>query len=216
MERFFDQLMSETAKARDEFSNHPKILSVQSIGMTAEKYQKFLVQLYHVVLNFCPILSIAADRLEKDQKELRENLLREIEDERGHEAWIMQDYIAVGGGPDDLLMSKPALPIEALIGSNYSVAYRTPVGVFGMRFAQELIARDFAGDALESIGAAMGRVPNEANGFQFLKSQSQIEALHVQNLAQLFDYPISHAGKEAIVRCAQINFHLFTQLIENE
>ena len=212
---FFDRLMDRTATIRHDFANQPKVLNIQSIGMSVDKYQRLLTQLYHVVLNFCPIMSIAAGNIGEDRRHLRFALWHEIEEERGHEEWVAQDYVAVGGDAAALRRSRPAMPVDALIGFNYSIAYRSPAGVLGMRFAQELIARDFAGDAVEAIAAAIGREPSEDDGFRFLMSHAVMDATHVDELAALLGHPLSAADEDAIVRTAGINYHLFSQLVED-
>jgi pyrroloquinoline quinone (PQQ) biosynthesis protein C len=212
---FFDLLMARTAKARNDFANLPKVLSIQAIGMSRDKYRGFLEQLYHLVWHFCPVLSAAAARLGDDRRSLRMAIWREIEEEQGHELWVEQDYVAAGGRADTLKQSEPAIPVQALIGYNYFVAERKPAGVFGMRFALEMIANDFAGDAVEAIAAATGLARTEATGFRFLLAHAEKDAQHVRELSVLLNDVTHPEDQRAIIAATEVNYHLFAELVDD-
>lgn len=212
---FFSILMRETEEIRRDFASLPKVLTIQSIGMSPDKYRRFIKQLYHIVWHFCPIMSHASARIGDESRSLRLALWHEIAEEQGHDEWVLGDYVAAGGDADELRGSEPAIPVQALIGYNYSVADRTPLGVFGMRFAQEMIAKDFAGDAVDAISAATGLAPDENSGFRFLLSHSTMDAAHIEELSIVLRAVSNEKDQAAIIRCAKVNYHLFAELVED-
>jgi heme oxygenase len=213
--KFYQRLLAETAQTRDDFANLPKVLSIESIGMSREKYQRFLTQLYHIVWHFCPIMSQAASRMSDDRRIFRMNLWHEIEEEKGHEEWVALDYVAAGGSLGTLKQSEPEAAVQALIGYNYFVADRMPAGVFGMRFALEMIACDFANDAVEAIAAATGLPASEKTGFRFLLSHAVMDAQHIKELSVLLDQIDRSEDERAIVAAAKVNYFQFAQLLED-
>ena len=66
-------------------------------GVTRAAYVDYLSQAYHHVRHTCPLLALAASRCDDGQAGYREALFDYIAEERGHEAWILQDIADLGG-----------------------------------------------------------------------------------------------------------------------
>ena len=96
---FFIKLIETTDSERRALENIPKVHSMINHGLTLEEYRTFLHDMYHIVWHFCPIMAAAASRCGEDFRQVRYRLYENIEGEKGHEAWVLDDIIAVGGDP---------------------------------------------------------------------------------------------------------------------
>ncbi len=89
MSDFFNLLMTSTEKERSEFQ---KIDTLQrgSIGdISLQAYQEFLVQAYHHVKHTTPLLMACGSRIPHQKEWLRNAIAEYIEEELGHQEWIL-------------------------------------------------------------------------------------------------------------------------------
>src|SRR6201997_5268556 len=81
----------------EHYATLPFIVAVRSGTVTAERYKQFLNDLYHVVWHFCPTMAAGASHCMDDYSTVRYALYEHIEDEKGHELWVLDDCRDVGG-----------------------------------------------------------------------------------------------------------------------
>ncbi|MDB5998923.1 MAG: hypothetical protein JWP52_622 [Rhizobacter sp.] len=213
MQPFFLDLVTRTDESRRAFENHPNVLSAVAHGISAERYQKLLLELYHVVWHFNPVCAAAASRLPDTFKNIRYFLYSHLEEEKGHEAWVLADLEAVGMAADRALEHEPSVNTLGLTGYNYWAADRRhPCSVLGMLYALEVIASVYGGPFSSAVKDAL--LLEGDRGISFLGSHSTMDAEHLAELRLVLNTVDDEAGQAAIIESALVNFHYFTRIIE--
>ena len=95
---FYQQLVAQTADSRDAFLSIPLVRSTIRNGASRSLYLDFLTEAYHHVKHTFPLLALAASRTSDER--YQDALVEYMEEERGHEKWILDDIRAIGGNPD--------------------------------------------------------------------------------------------------------------------
>src|SRR5688572_28868829 len=107
---FFITLVEMTDASRREIETVPKVHSMINHGLPLAEYQAMLHDLYHIVWHFCPIMAAAAARCDDRFRDVRFELYGRIEEEKGHEAWVLEDIEAVGGDVRGARENPPSAP----------------------------------------------------------------------------------------------------------
>lgn len=210
---FFIELIERSDENRRAIEGTPRVQGMMRSGLTLPEYKAFLHDLYHVVLNFCPVMQSAAPRCDASLAAVRRELEERIGEEAGHEEWVIEDVRAVGGDPDHVRATPPSPPVQAMIGFNHDAAGRGhPASVLGMLYVLEVIASVYGGKAAESIARAIGKEPTAAGGFRFLSSHATMDAHHMAQLNVLLKTITDPAAQAAVINATQVNFHQFGQL----
>src|SRR4051794_18925259 len=162
---FFAELVEETDAPRLELESLPKVRSMIHDGIDVGKYRAFLHDLYHIVWHFCPIMAAAASRCDDRFRSVRRELYERIEEENGHEEWVLDDIGAMGGDVGQALAVPPSAPVQSVIAFNYWSAERQhPCAVLGMLYQLEVISSVYGGRVAGAIAKALGREV-DAGGF---------------------------------------------------
>jgi pyrroloquinoline quinone (PQQ) biosynthesis protein C len=209
---FFITLVENSDASRRDIETSPKVQSMMHKGLTLAEYRAFLHDLYHIVWHFCPIMATAAARCDDRLRDIRYELYERIEEEKGHENWVLEDIGSVGGDVARAASMAPSAPVQAMIGFNYYAAERVhPCSVLGMLYVLEVIASVYGGKVADSIARAIGREPG-AGGFRFLSSHATMDADHMAKLNVLLKTITDPAAQAAIIDSTRVNFHQFGQL----
>ena len=182
----FQQLLRQTASARQAFIELPLIQDVLRNGASKELYLDFLGQAYHHVGSTAPLLALAAARCGPEDRLYQAALFEYIAEERGHELWILEDIHAVGSDPEQVRRSAPRFPCKVMVGHAYYVIDRvSPYGLLGMIHVLEGMAVALAGKAVsalrESIGAA------DDGGFKYLTTHGDLDVRHSEFFENLIN-----------------------------
>ena len=105
---FYDRLIAETQRERIAFTTIPLIREAVRSGASRELYLDFLIQAYHHVKHTFPLLAFAASRT-KDEA-YQDALVEYMEEERGHEKWILNDIAAMSGDAAAVRDGAPGSP----------------------------------------------------------------------------------------------------------
>lgn len=97
---FFDTLQQETADERTALFSVPVIRDALAGKASLEAYVAFLTQAYHHVRHTVPLMMACGARLPARLEWLRGAVCEYIEEEYGHERWILDDIAACGGAPN--------------------------------------------------------------------------------------------------------------------
>jgi len=209
---FFITLVENSDASRRAIESAPKVHAMIHQGLTLPEYRAFLRDLYHIVWHFCPIMATAAARCGEELREVRYELYERIEEEKGHEAWVLEDIDAMGGDVRAAHAAAPSAPVQAMIGFNYYAAERVhPCSVLGMLYVLEVIASVYGGKVADSIARATGR-DTGSGGFRFLSSHATMDADHMAKLNVLLKKIDDPAAQAAIIDSTRVNFHQFGQL----
>lgn len=210
---FFQELVLRTDGARRHFECSPAVLDVVAHGMELPRYRRFLMELYHVVWHFNPITAAAVSRMEPAQAPFRSFLYRHLHEEDGHDDWVLQDLASVGGQPQEARRHPPSVPTLGLVGFNHWQADRGhPFSVFGMLYALEVIASVYAAPFASALRERL--LLDGDRGVSFLVSHASLDTHHLRELGEVLQQVPPGAAREAVVLSADVNFHLFTALVE--
>jgi pyrroloquinoline quinone (PQQ) biosynthesis protein C len=212
---FFITLVEKTDATRREIESVPKVQSMIQHGLTMAEYRAFLHDLYHIVWHFCPVMAAAAARCDERFRHVRYELYERIAEEKGHEAWVLEDIEKVGGDARAARdMAPPTPPAQAMIGYNYYAAEHVhPCSVLGMLYTLEVISSVYGGRAADSIARALGREVADG-GFRFLSSHATMDVDHMASLNRLLKTIDDPGAQRAIVHSTQVNLHQFGQLFQ--
>jgi pyrroloquinoline quinone (PQQ) biosynthesis protein C len=202
-----EQLARETAADRDYLLAAPVIQRCLSGDVTRELYVAFLTQAYHHVRHTVPLLMAVGARLPERHDWLRDAVIHYLEEEVGHEQWILDDIETAGGDRAAAAASRPAIATEAMVAYAYdTVMRRNPVGFFGMVHVLEGTSVSLAIRAADRIQETL-QLPKHA--FTYLRSHGELDKEHVNDLAAILERFDAPEDREAVIRCAQGIFWLY-------
>jgi pyrroloquinoline quinone (PQQ) biosynthesis protein C len=146
-------------------------------------------------------------RLPDDKAWLRSEIVHYVEEEHGHEDWILNDIAAAGGDRQAAAAAPPHIETDAMVAYAYDVAQRrNPVGFFGMVFVLEGTSIALALDAAAHIQQSLS-LPDRA--FSYLRSHGKLDQEHVEHLAGILDRLDTDADRQAVTDCARAMFWLY-------
>jgi acyl-CoA synthetase (AMP-forming)/AMP-acid ligase II/pyrroloquinoline quinone (PQQ) biosynthesis protein C len=210
---FFEELKDRTAADRETLFAVPVIRECLAGRVTRDQYLAFLGQAYHHVKHTVPLLMACGARLPDTHAWLRGPIAQYIEEESGHEEWILNDIAAAGGDADAVRTSAPGSAVELLVAYVYDyVARRNPVGFFGMVHVLEGTSQALATRAAESIRGSLG-LPPEA--FTYLASHGVLDQEHAQFFAGLMDRLEARADRDAVTHVARTVFRLYGDMFRD-
>ncbi len=206
---FFITLVEMTDAARRSLEEIPKMHAMIHHGLSLAEYRAFLHDLYHIVWHFCPIMAAAASRCDDRYRDVRYELYERLEEEKGHETWVLEDIEALGGDVTSAKANPPSVPVQAMIAYNYHGAERVhPCSVLGMLYMLEVVSSVYAGRVSDSIAAAIGR-DVDRGGFKFLSSHATMDVDHLAKLNLLIKKVHEPEAQESIVNSTRVNFFQF-------
>ena len=206
---FFITLVEMTDASRRDLEMIPKVHAMIHQGLSLAEYKAFLHDLYHIVWHFCPIMATAAARCDERFRGVRYELYDRIQEEKGHEAWVLEDIEAIGGDVQSVMANPPSAPVQAMIAFNYYSAERVhPCSVLGMLYMLEVVSSVYGGRVSDSIARALGR-DVDRGGFKFLSSHATMDVDHMQELNRLVKTISDAEAQQAIVNSTRVNFYQF-------
>lgn len=209
---FFIRLIEATDQQRRQLELVPKLDRMIHKGLPKQEYISFLRDLYFIVWHFCPIMAAAAARCDDSYRQVRFYLYKNIEEEMGHDQWVLDDLRFLGVDPGDIKIQEPCAAVQAFIGYNYyNAEHVNPVGVIGMLYALEVISSVYGGRVANSIARNLSIQPGE--GFTFLQSHSSMDLDHLANLNQLIKTIEADEAQEAVINSTNVNFYLLRQVL---
>lgn len=204
---FYDRLAQLTAADRDYLLAAPAIQRCLSGDVTRDLYLAFLTQAYHHVRHTVPLLMAVGACLPERHAGLRHEILHYLEEETGHDEWILNDIESAGGDCKAAAASQPAIATDAMVAYAYDMAMRrNPVGFFGMVYVLEGTSVSMALLAADRIQQALG-LPDKA--FSYLRSHGALDQEHVHHLAGILARLDSQEDRDAVVQCARAMFWLY-------
>jgi pyrroloquinoline quinone (PQQ) biosynthesis protein C len=211
---FHIRLLEETDRSRRMLEAQQVVQDMLNGEMTKEAYVRFLMDLYHVVLHFCPIMAAAASRCPDDFKAVRYHLYHNIDEEKGHEELVLADLKTFGVERDKVVATPPSFPIQAMLAYNYHSSERIhPCCVLGMLYVLEIISSVYGGQVSASIAEGLKMPLPE--GFTFLDSHASMDLDHMANLRALLETIQDEEIQNLVIQAIQMNFYLFTEFLKH-
>jgi pyrroloquinoline quinone (PQQ) biosynthesis protein C len=207
---FMARLENETQDDRNYLLSSPIIHRTLSGDITLQDYVAFLTQAYHHVKHTVPLLMAVGSRLPEDKEWLREAVAEYIEEELGHQEWILNDIAACGFDKEAVRRSQPSAATELMVAYAYDTVNRVnPIGFFGMVHVLEGTSVTTADKAASSIKDAL-QLP--AKAFSYLRSHGALDVEHVKFFESLMDRIADPAEQQQIIHSAHMFFRLYANI----
>ncbi|WHS62707.1 iron-containing redox enzyme family protein [Pseudomonas sp. G2-4] len=207
---FFDTLQEATQEERHELFNLPIIRDALTGKVSLESYRAFLAQAYYHVRHTVPLMMACGARLPSHLEWLRQAVCEYIDEEYGHEQWVLDDIVACGGNRDAVSNGQPSLSIELMVGFLYDLIARgNPVGLFGMVNVLEGTSIALATHAAGSIREHLG-LPESA--FSYLSSHGSLDIEHMQTYRGLMNKLDDPADQAAVIHASKVVYRLYTDM----
>lgn len=213
MSPFFPRLMEQTRPARDSFLQIEQLVRGSRGEVPIGSYTAFLSQAYHHVKHTVPLLTACESRIPPDKQWLRAAIATYIEEETGHEEWILNDLAACGANPDSHRTSPPGPEVEIMVAYAYDTINRgNPIGFFGMVMVLEGTSILLATDAAEAIRKSLA-LPE--NAFTYLSSHGALDIGHMQFFESLMNRVRAPSDQQAIVHMANMMYRLYGDMFRS-
>ena len=204
---FYEDLIAATEQDRSTLLSLPLIRMGASGQITREAYIGFLTEAYHHVKHTLPLLMNCGARLPERYEWLREAVAEYIEEETGHQEWILNDIKACGADAEAVRHGKPRLPAELMVAYAYDVINRiNPVGFFGMVLVLEGTSVQIATVAAEAIKSSLGL---GANAVSYLSSHGALDVGHTDFYAGLMNKLDESQDQAMVIHCAKVFYRLY-------
>ncbi len=205
--KFMERLNAETADEREYLMSSPIISRCLAGDITLDDYVQFLTQAYHHVKHTVPLLMATGARLPEEKEWLREAVAEYIEEELGHQEWILNDIEACGFDKETVRNGKPSSATELMVAYAYDTVQRgNPVGFFGMVHVLEGTSVTTADRAADAIRSALDLPPR---AFSYLRSHGALDVEHCAFFEKLMARITDPADQESILHAARMFYRLY-------
>ena len=204
---FYARLIEHTADARMGLLGTPIIQGCLRGEVSLPSYLAFLREAYHHVRHTVPLLHACKSALPPRHDWLCGPLDEYIEEEQGHDLWILDDIRACGGDAQAVRDGPPSHATEVMVAYAYdTIARRNPLGFFGMVHVLEGTSVSLALLAADQIQKPL-QLPDAA--FSYLRSHGTLDQEHTAHFALLMDRIESPEDQADIVHAARAFYRLY-------
>ena len=204
---FYQKLLAETQSGQQYLLSAPIISRVFQGQISLDDYVAFLTQAYHHVKHTVPLLMGTGARLPESKEWLRVAIAEYIEEETGHQEWVLNDIAACGFDKEAARASKPASSTELMVAYAWDMVNRVnPLGFFGMVHVLEGTSIRIADKAADAIREKLG-LPRKA--FSYLYSHGSLDQDHVKFFEGLMDQITDPAEQAQIIHAANMFYRLY-------
>ena len=206
---FYDELLKATEAERKELLNLPLITQGAAGKISLATYVAFLTQAYHHVKHTTPLLMTCGGCLPARYEWLRTAIGEYIEEEMGHQEWVLDDIAVCGGDKEAVRLGKSSATqasqaTELMVAYAYDMIHRVnPIGFFGMVLVLEGTSTAVATQAGEKLMQSLN-LPKKA--FSYLLSHGSLDISHVSFYESLVNQ-ITDAGDQATLIHSAKNFY---------
>ncbi|HEC74571.1 MAG TPA: iron-containing redox enzyme family protein, partial [Methylophaga aminisulfidivorans] len=145
--------------------------------------------------------------LPEEKEWLRNAVAEYIEEELGHQEWILNDIEACGYDKEIVRQSQPNWHTEMMVSYAYDMVNRiNPVGFFGMVHVLEGTSITTADRAADAIQTACN-LPNKA--FSYLRSHGALDQDHVKFFEGLMNQITNTEEQQLIINSAKRFYMLY-------
>ena len=213
MNDFFSQLMEQTQAERESLLSIPFVQRGVRGELALESYLAFLIQAYHHVKHTTPLLMACGSRVPQEMEWLRDAMAHYIEEEVGHQEWILNDIEVCGGDAEAVRRGAPEMPAELMCAYAYDIVHRrNPVGFLGMVLVLEGTSIALATKAAKATQANL-KLPD--NAFTYLTSHGALDVSHMQFYQGLVNRLEREDDKGFVIHTAKRFYRLYGDIFRN-
>lgn len=204
---FYEDLLVATEAERNDFMSIPALVRGVRGEIPLSAYVAFLTEAYHHVKHTVPLLMACGSRLSEDKEWLRVAVGEYIEEEMGHQEWVLNDIKACRFDHDAVRNGAPKPETELMVAYAYDCIHRrNPVGFFGMVLVLEGTSIRLATDAAGTIQKSLG-LPDSA--FTYLSSHGALDVSHMIFYQKLVNQLNDKKDQQSIIHCARMFYKLY-------
>lgn len=204
---FYTELLERTEDARRELLSIPVLRRGVQGDINLPTYIAFLTQAYHHVKHTLPLLMACGARLPERLEWLRAAMGHYIEEETGHQEWILDDIKACGADAEAVRHGQADLATELMVAYAWDTVQRgNPVGFLGMVLVLEGTSIHLATDAAKALQAKLA-LPKDA--FRYLTSHGALDISHMEFYRGLVNRLEEHTDRQEIVHRARVFYRLY-------
>ncbi len=179
----YERLLAATEQERNQLFSLPIIQAGAQGNVSLAAYIAFLTEAYHHVKHTVPLLMLFGAKLPESYEWLREATAEYIEEELGHQEWILNDISACGADAEAVRNGQARQATEFMVAYAYDMINRVnPIGFFGMVLVLEGTSVALATQAGAKIQQSLN-LPNKA--FSYLTSHGSLDVGHTDFYANL-------------------------------
>lgn len=209
----FQQLEHETGDARAYLYASEILEDVAAGRFDLDTYVRFLTNAYHHVKHTVPLMMACGSRLPERLRWMQPHLKEYIDEEIGHEQWILDDLAACGADPRTVAAAEPGVEVELLVSYVYDYIQRHhPVGFFGMVYVLEGTSTELATETARLVQEKLS-LPDDA--FRYLRSHGSLDQEHVQFFRSLVNQITREEDVAAIIHVADRVYRLYADVLRS-
>ncbi len=210
MSSFFETLNQATEAEKQQLFQVPQIIAALRGQISLKNYLDYLEQAYHHVKHTVPLLMSAGSRFSSENEFLRNAIVEYVEEEVGHQEWILNDIQHAGGDAEAVRHGQPSMATELMVAYAYDyIARKNPVGFFGMVFVLEgtsiLLATQAANTLQETLKL-------DGKSFSYLSSHGELDQSHMKFFEKLMNEVTDPEDQQAVIHVAKRMFVLFADM----
>ena len=209
---FFNRLEKATEASRQDLLRTPIVEKSLSGDVSVADYHAFLQQAYHHVKHTVPLLMACGSKLSEELEWLREAIANYIEEEIGHQEWILNDIEMLGADRSKAASSQPAFPTDLMVSYAYDTIMRkNPVGFFGMVYVLEKTSSTIATAAANQIQSALS-LPK--NAMSYMISHGSLDVGHMQDFERIVNRLTSAEDQRAVIDMTLAMYVLYANIFK--
>lgn len=204
---FYETLLAETATERNTLMQLPLITQGGAGNISLETYIAFLTEAYHHVKHTVPLLMACGGRLSEHYEWLRTGLGEYIEEEMGHQEWVLNDIAASGFDKEAVRNGRPSLATDVMVAYAYDMINRVnPIGFFGMVLVLEGTSTAVATQAGQGL---MKSLNLSAKSFTYLLSHGDLDVGHTEFYEGLVNQITDTHDQALLIQSAKNFYQLY-------
>lgn len=209
---FYEKLVVETTESREAFLSIPLVRNTLRNGAPGGLYLDFLAEAYHHVKHTFPLLALAASRTSDER--YQDALVEYMEEERGHEKWILNDIRALGGDPDAVRDGQSGPACRIMVGyAYYAIEHISPYAFLGSVHVLEGMSVLLADQLADVMKASLGLESDD--GFSYLRTHGSLDSEHVAFFRTLVDGFDDRKTQRIIVDNATMLYRLYGSIFRD-
>lgn len=204
---FYDALLKATETERNTLMSLPLITEGGAGNISLETYVAFLTEAYHHVKHTVPLLMACGGRLSEEYEWLRTGLGEYIEEEMGHQEWVLNDIAESGFDKEEVRAGTPSLATEVMVAYAYDMVHRVnPIGFFGMVLVLEGTSTAVATQAGQNLMKSLNLAPKS---FSYLLSHGDLDIGHVAFYEGLVNQITDKKDQALLIQSAKNFYQLY-------
>jgi pyrroloquinoline quinone (PQQ) biosynthesis protein C len=210
---FYDDLLKATEAERKQLLSLPLITQGATGKLSLQTYVAFLTQAYHHVKHTVPLMMACGGRLHDNYEWLRVSIGDYIQDEMGHQEWILDDIAACGFDKEAVRNATPSLATELMVSYAYDMVNRVnPIGFFGMVLVLEGTSTAVASQAANSLAQSL-KLPPAC--FVYLTSHGALDVGHTEFYEELVNKISDKNDQTCLIHTAKNFYKLYGDIFRD-